>query len=615
MSKRILGLLLNPVSLIGCVLAVIGFGASFFALIVDLFRGSSSPYQGLLTFVLFPSVFISGLFLASAGAWLEARRRRRLERESREWQPRLDPGSRRHRRILFGIAGFAVVAVLASLVGAYHAFEFTEATEFCGELCHTPMEPQYTAYLHSPHASVGCTSCHVGPGIHGFLEAKLAGMRQLAQMVGSTYPRPIVANERKVEITSEACERCHWREHLWAPRFDGYNRFGYDLRTSKRSFHVLTNPSGSRRYVQSPAHWHAQDESITFRPADPKKQNIPWVKVVRRDGTSVVYEDAEAVAKGGASGLLPEERMECIDCHSRPAHQFPTPDESVDRALSAGRIDPSLPSIKKAAVAALAKSYPEGPAADGIRAEIERFYQSSFGGEVLARRQTLDAAIREVIAIHARSSFPEMRVDWTTHPDHSGHRESPGCFRCHGGKHVSSDGKTLASDCSLCHSFYALAPDSRNLIEMPADASSLHPFTRKSHAHVTCWTCHSGAASPYEACGSCHPEMVKGEHAMRFECSICHQPGVVRAGGKSCAPCHPVGPSKLHANAGHAECLGCHAPHAWQVATPGSCTGCHAMVAQASWQNHYPGQGCTTQACHDFRGVATQLQGLPTGPR
>ncbi|MCP5120739.1 MAG: hypothetical protein GY953_58850 [bacterium] len=52
--------------------------------------------------------------------------------------------------------------------------------------------------------------------------------------------------------------------------------------------------------------------------------------------------------------------------------------------------------------------------------------------------------------------FPEMEVDWGTYPDHIGHTDFPGCFRCHDDMHNSSDGKTINQDCSACHEILAM---------------------------------------------------------------------------------------------------------------------------------------------------------------
>ena len=64
-------------------------------------------------------------------------------------------------------------------------------------------------------------------------------------------------------------------------------------------------------------------------------------------------------------------RMDCLDCHNRVGHQLRTPDAAVDLAMSLGKIDPALPSIKKNAVAVLAKIYAsEKEAAEKIAAEL-----------------------------------------------------------------------------------------------------------------------------------------------------------------------------------------------------------------------------------------------------
>ena len=48
-----------------------------------------------------------------------------------------------------------------------------------------------------------------------------------------------------------------------------------------------------------------------------------------------------------------------------------------------------------------------------------------------------------------------MRVTWEAYPDHIGHLESNGCFRCHSGTHKTNKGKVISKDCNLCHSIVA----------------------------------------------------------------------------------------------------------------------------------------------------------------
>src|SRR5690606_21831258 len=50
MRSRFVSRLLEPLPFLGLIVFLIGFGASSFALVVDLIEERRSPYQGLLTF-------------------------------------------------------------------------------------------------------------------------------------------------------------------------------------------------------------------------------------------------------------------------------------------------------------------------------------------------------------------------------------------------------------------------------------------------------------------------------------------------------------------------------------------------------------------------------------
>ena len=49
-----------------------------------------------------------------------------------------------------------------------------------------------------------------------------------------------------------------------------------------------------------------------------------------------------------------------------------------------------------------------------------------------------------------------MKVTWGTHPNHIGHQEYPGCFRCHDGDHAAKDSTSITQDCSACHNLLAV---------------------------------------------------------------------------------------------------------------------------------------------------------------
>ena len=73
----------------------------------------------------------------------------------------------------------ALVFLLCSAIGSYQTYQYTDSVQFCGTACHVPMKPEYTAYLHSPHARVACVECHVGPGAEWYVRSKLNGVHQL----------------------------------------------------------------------------------------------------------------------------------------------------------------------------------------------------------------------------------------------------------------------------------------------------------------------------------------------------------------------------------------------------------------------------------------------------
>jgi hypothetical protein len=49
------------------------------------------------------------------------------------------------------------------------------------------------------------------------------------------------------------------------------------------------------------------------------------------------------------------------------------------------------------------------------------------------------------------STFDEKGVTWKSFPDHAQHKDFPGCFRCHNGKHLNDKGEAIRLQCTLCH--------------------------------------------------------------------------------------------------------------------------------------------------------------------
>jgi hypothetical protein len=148
--------------------------------------------------------------------------------------------------------------------------------------------------------------------------------------------------------------------------------------------------------------------------------------------------------------------MDCIDCHNRPTHAFELPERAVDRALTDGQISRDLPFVKKKGVELLRTEYPDhGTAERRLAQSLADYYKESYPEVYRSHRGQVEAAGGALFAIYKRNVFPEMRVTWGTHPNHVGHEDFPGCFRCHDESHKSKDGRAISQDCETCHALLA----------------------------------------------------------------------------------------------------------------------------------------------------------------
>ena len=80
-----------------------------------------------------------------------------------------------------------------------------------------------------------------------------------------------------------------------------------------------------------------------------------------------------------------------------------------------------------------------------------------------------------------RTPFPFMNVTWESHPNNVGHENFPGCFRCHDGKHLSTDNQAIRLECNICHNIPQVAGPGNRLppisIERRQEPESHHSTT------------------------------------------------------------------------------------------------------------------------------------------
>ena len=440
-------LVAHPVALVGATLTTVSAVLFLVSLGLELFGFHTSPYLGILTFLALPAAFVVGLLLIPFGAWLE---RRRLARGgvATPW-PSFDLNQPQARRTVFLLGVLTIVNVTIVALAAARGVEYVDSTAFCGRVCHAPMQPESVAHRGGPHAKVSCASCHVGPGAGGFVAAKIGGVRRLVAVVRGNYARPIAAPVHDLPATSGTCENCHDPRAWVGDRLRRVPVFGDDESVSDQTevLTILAGGGGWARGGPQGAHWHASpDHRVEYVAADARRDRIPWVRVVGRDGKTRDF------AAGGADpAKVPagERRvMDCVDCHNRVGHPIAiSPARAVDEALASGRL-PSLPFMRRDAVAALDAA---AKASEGTSASARLIAGYAGRPGVAAGDPRLVRAAAGVDAIAAGNVFPAMKVGFGSYPNRMSHTDDQGCFRCHDEEHKSADGQVISQDCERCH--------------------------------------------------------------------------------------------------------------------------------------------------------------------
>ena len=84
-----------------------------------------------------------------------------------------------------------------------------------------------------------------------------------------------------------------------------------------------------------------------------------------------------------------------------------------------------------------------------------------------------------------------MKADWQAYPDNIGHKDWPGCFRCHDDLHKSSDGKHAikGNDCNTCHTILAQGQGKELDLLSPVGLKFKHPGDEVDNS---CNDCHKG---------------------------------------------------------------------------------------------------------------------------
>ncbi len=485
----------NAITFAGAAIAGISFGLILFLMLLETLAAEQKPYMGIVAFVILPGFLIVGLVLIVIGIYRE--HRRDIKGKHREHiLPRVDLNDPKHRRAFSIFSIGTILLLLFSAFGSYKAYEYTDSDKFCGTICHKVMNPEFTAYQNSPHAHVGCVKCHIGPGADWFVRSKLSGSYQVYSVLFNKYPKPIPTPIKNLRPARETCEQCHWPKAFYNKMEKVKNYYLSDEKNTQMTLTLSINIGGGNEEsgVTSGIHWHMNiANEVTYIATDDEREVIPWVKIKSMDGNETIYRSTEKPISKDQINPANMRTMDCIDCHNRPSHIYNPPATSVNNVMAIGTIDPQLPYIKSISVQALEANYSQKDIAlDSIKTMMEEFYNLNYPDIASKKKAQIEQAIKETQKIYSRNYFPEMNVNWKEFPNNIGHLYSPGCFRCHDGKHFSSEGKVISKDCNICHTILSeqFGPEKPEL--SLTGVKYRHPIDiGDSWKEMNCSDCHS----------------------------------------------------------------------------------------------------------------------------
>lgn len=491
----------NWISISGAVLAVFNLAAILSLAILNWSFNFGGTYIGLFIYIVLPAFMIAGLLLIPIGMRLHRREARRAEQrgEEKNWPIiNFNNIATRNATIIF-IFGTVFLLVISS-IGSYEAFHYTESVEFCGKLCHQVMEPEFTTYHGSSHERVACVECHVGSGASWYVKSKMSGLYQVYSVLAKKYPTPIPTPIANLRPARETCEQCHWPEKFYDRKLRVKQSYLADDTSTvvTINFQVKTSSKMTASGFEKGIHQHiSPDVKIEYKTTSDNRQVIPWVKYTNlKTGESEIFQDSENTLSQAKLDSLETRVMDCLDCHNRPAHNYRTPQNFIDKSLTEGKISKELPGIKQISMQVLYKDYStKDTAFMEIRKQVTEFYESGYPDLYSEKKPDIEAAILEIQDGYSNNIFPFMKASWKAYPNNIGHMESDGCFRCHNDRHTSEKGKVISKDCNMCHAI--LAQGTGGNIEY---SKSFEPLEFKHPVDID-------EAWRTEMCSSCHSQL------------------------------------------------------------------------------------------------------------
>lgn len=409
------------------------------------------------------------------------------------------------------------VVTVSLLIGGAYTWDYTNSPAFCGTTCHT-MPPEYAAYQLSPHSRIACVECHIGREFIGNQIFRKAGdVKHVIAVTFNTYEYPIRA--KSMRPAPEICEKCHSPEKFSDDSLRVKSHFYLDNQNTPYNIYLVLKTGGGTKRIGlgRGIHWHIENQ-VQFLSTDKLDQNIPYIRVTNDDGSIDEYVDIQSGFNMASVKDEDLKSMDCISCHNRITHTIPSPDQSVDNALARGVISVDIPDIRRMGAEILSQKYANQEQALDAIANLDSYYETTFPEFYATGQQEVANAITELQNIYKNSVFEDQKIDWSTHPSNVGHNNSPGCFRCHDGKHLNKDNEAVRLECNLCHSIPVVAGTE----DFVADIEINRGPEPESHFNPNWIALHRDVFDP--SCAGCHTTEDPGGTSNTSFCSnsACH---------------------------------------------------------------------------------------------
>jgi hypothetical protein len=487
----------NWITIIGSLIAVLNLILIIFLFIISTIFNKSDTNLGLFIYIILPGFLLLGLIMIPVGM-LIARKRIRKTAESEKYRlPVVDLNDPRHRNAFIIFTIVTIIILFLSTYGSFEAYHLTESVQFCGTLCHKVMEPEYTAYQNSPHANVTCVECHVGSGASWYVKSKLSGLHQVYAVLTKTYPTPIETPLHDLRPARETCEKCHWPQKFYSRTLQANRYFLTDSLNSEWDImlQMKIGPEYKGQGFSEGIHWHINpDVNIEYISENDKREVITYVKYInKKTGQVEVFRNPDTPVSDSLISASNIRTMDCIDCHNRPTHNYNSPPVYFDKAMLSGNISKNIPFLKKTAMDILRDTFSnKDTALITIRENILNYYKTEQSSFYAANSESIDKSITAIQHAFSQNTFPAMKVTYDVYPEHIGHLETEGCFRCHNGSFTSENGSKITKDCNLCHTIVGQGkPENMQYTAIRGTLEFQHPIDiGTAWKEANCSECH-----------------------------------------------------------------------------------------------------------------------------